>query len=283
MISDKRILASYWTIAGDCYPGGKTEVSSIAFETRIAAAAEAGYGGIGLVHQDLQHLRETLGFRRVRAILDAHGMRDLEVEIFSDWFADGERRARSDAIRADLLVAAQELGANHIKVAGDMAGADWPLPVLAESFGALCAEAERAGTRVGIEVMPWSNLSTVENTMAVVDAAGARNGGVLLDIWHMVRGHVPMEHIGRLPVGKIISVELDDGPAAPGLDLWHETLHDRLLCGEGAFDISGFLTQLRQVGYDGPVGVEILSKDHRKKPLQEMAERAINSVRRSLA
>ena len=283
MINDKRILATYWTIAGDCYPNGETEVSPFAFETRVAAAAEAGYGGIGLVHQDIQHVRETLGFRRMRAILDAHNMRDLEVEIFSDWFADGERRARSDAIRSDLLVAAHELGANHIKVAGDMAGVDWPLPVLADSFGTLCAEAERAGTRVGIEVMPWSNLNTIENTMAVVDSAGARNGGLLLDVWHMERGNVPMEDIGRLPADKIISVELDDGTAEPAADLWHETLHDRMLCGEGAFDISGFLSQLRKAGYDGPIGVEILSKDHRKKPLKEMAERAIASVRRAIA
>ena len=283
MISDQRILASYWTIAGDCYPGGETEISPYEFEIRVAAAAAAGYGGIGLVHADIRHLRETLGFRRVRAILDAHGMRDLEVEIFSDWFADGERRARSDVIRADLIVAAQELGANHIKVAGDMGGAQWPLSVMADSFGTLCAEAERAGTRVGIEIMPWSNLSTIENTMPVVDAANAKNGGVLLDIWHMERGGVPYDHIGRLPADKIISIELDDGPAQPGPDLWHETLHDRLLCGQGAFNIRGFLSEVKKAGYDGPVGVEILSQVHRKLPLKEMAERAIASVRDVLA
>ena len=89
MINDQRIIASYWTIAGDCYPGGKTEISPYGFEIRVAAAAEAGYRGIGLVHADIRHLRNTLGFRRVRTILDTHGIRDLEVEIFSDWFADG--------------------------------------------------------------------------------------------------------------------------------------------------------------------------------------------------
>src|SRR5487761_1260768 len=102
MNNDRRILASYWTIAGDCYPG-VPEVSPFGFEARVAAAAAAGYCGIGLVHADIQHLRDTLGFGRMRAILAAHGMRDIEVEIFSDWFAPGERRARSDRIRTDLL------------------------------------------------------------------------------------------------------------------------------------------------------------------------------------
>ena len=154
---------------------------------------------------------------------------------------------------------------------------------MANSFGALCAEAQRAGTRVGIEIMPWSNLSTIENTMPVVYGANAKNGGVLLDVWHIERGGVPLEDIGRLPADKIISIELDDGPAKPGPDLWHETLHDRLLCEEGAFNIRGFLSEVKKAGYEGPIGVEILSQDHRKLQLKEMAERAISSVRRVLA
>lgn len=282
MNNDRRILASYWTIAGDCYPG-VPEVSPFAFEARAAAAAAAGYRGIGLVHADIQHLRDTLGFPRMRAILAANGLRDVEVEIFSDWFASGERRARSDRIRADLLVAAQELGAAHIKVCGDMTGAEWPLPVLADAFGDLCHDAARAGTRIGLEIMPWCNLNTIAHTLPVIEAAGAANGGLLLDIWHMVRGRVPFEQIGRLPAERIVSVEVNDGPAEPWPDLWQETLHGRLLCGEGAFDISGFIAEVDKTGYRGPIGIEILSRQHRKLPLQEMATRAITSLRKVLA
>lgn len=283
MSNERRILASYWAIAGNCYPGDVTEVSPFSFEERVAVAAEVGFRGIGLVHADIQHLRDTLGFRRARAILDAHGMQDVEVEIFSDWFATGERRAKSDRIRADLLVAAEALRANHIKVCGDMTGTRWPLPVMAEAFGALCAEAARAGTRVGIEIMPWCDLSTIANTMPVIEASGAANGGVLLDMWHIARGHVPLEDVGRLPASRIISVELDDGPATPKPDLWEETLHERLLCGEGSFDIKGLLAQLDKAGYQGPVGVEILSREHRILPLRQMAQRSFDSVRRVMA
>jgi sugar phosphate isomerase/epimerase len=211
------------------------EVSLFGFE----AWAAAGYRGIGLIHADIRHLRDTLGFGRMRAILAASGLRDVEVEIFSDWFATGERRARSDRIRADLLVAAQELGAAHIKVCGDLTGAQWPLPVLADAFG-----------------------------------------GLLLDIWHMVRGRVPFDHIGRLPGDRSVSVEVDNGPAEPCPDLWQETLHERTLCGERAFDIRGFVAQVDKTGYQGPIGIEILSRQHRKLPLRGMATRAITSLRK---
>jgi sugar phosphate isomerase/epimerase len=283
MLSTNRLLAAYWSIAGDVYPGGPSEVSPFGFEERVAAAAEAGYRGIGLVHAEIVALRDRLGFARMRAILDSYDMHDIEVEIFSDWFATGDRRRVSDAMRADLLAAAEALRAHHIKVSGDMTGAAWPLPVLADSFGQLCAEAERAGTSVGIEIMPWSNLNRIDNTLAVIEASGARNGGLLLDIWHVSRGKIPLEEIGRVRRDRIISVELDDAAAEAPADLWHDTLHNRLLCGEGTFDIAGFLSQLGLAGYDGPVGVEILSEDHRRRPLQEMAERSIAGAKRAVS
>lgn len=283
MLSTNRLIAAYWSIAGDIYPGGPSEVSPFGFEERVATAAEVGYRGIGLVHAEIVALRDRVGFSRMRAILDSYDIRDVEVEIFSDWFATGDRRRVSDAMRADLLAAAEALRAHHIKVSGDMSGAAWPLAVMADSFGQLCAEAERAGTSVGIEIMPWSNLNRIDNTLAVVEASGARNGGLLLDIWHVTRGNIALEEIGHLRPDRIISVELDDAAAEPHVDPWHDTLHNRLLCGEGSFDIAGFLSQLAKAGYDGPVGVEILSEDHRRRPLPEMAERSIAGAKRALA
>ena len=43
------LLASYWTIAGDRYPGGPTEVSPFSLRERCEAASAAGYTGLGLV------------------------------------------------------------------------------------------------------------------------------------------------------------------------------------------------------------------------------------------
>jgi sugar phosphate isomerase/epimerase len=283
MLSTNRLIAAYWSIAGDIFPGGPSEVSPFGFEERVAIASEVGYSGVGFVHAEIVALRESLGYSRMRAILDSYNMRDIEVEIFSDWFTTGERRRASDVMRADLLAAAEALHAHHIKISGDMSGATWPLHVLADSFGQLCAEAERVGTLVGIEIMPWSNLNRIDNTLAVIEASGARNGGLLLDIWHVARGNVPFEEIGRLRPERIISVELDDAAAEAHVDPWHDTLHNRLLCGEGSFDIAGFLSQLAKAGYDGPVGVEILSEDHRRRPLREMAERSIAGAKRALA
>jgi len=46
------------------------------------------------------------------------------------------------------------------------------------------------------------------------------------------------------------------------------------LCGEGAFDLPGFIAATRTAGYAGPYGVEILSDALRALPLPSAARRS---------
>jgi sugar phosphate isomerase/epimerase len=283
MLSRKKLLASHWSIAGDTFPTFACEVSPFAFQERAETAAAVGFTGLGLVHEELLSLKESLGYPKVRAIMERNGLKTLEVEILSDWFAEGERRRASDAMRRDLLEAADALGARHIKVSGDMSGTDWPTQVLADSFGALCLEAEKVGALVGIEIMPWSNFATIPRTMEVVEAAGQRNGGLLMDIWHLARGNIDFAELGGLPKEAIVSVEIDDAPEKAAESLWEDTLHNRLPPGEGSFEITRFLAEVEKTGYDGPVGVEIISTTHRKLALRQAAEVAYRAAAQFLA
>lgn len=274
------IIASYWSVAGDRFPGCGNEASPFSFRDRYETAGRLGFAGAGFVHDDLVRARDTIGYGELSSILRANGILDLEVEILTDWFADGERRAASDAVRRDLLEAGEKLGARHLKVSGDFNSPAVSLDRMAEDFAGLCRDAAEVGLPVGIEVMPFTNLSTLDAAMQVVTASGASNGGLLLDLWHMERGGVDFAAIAALPKGAIVSIEIDDAAADVEGDLWNDTLHHRLPCGEGSFDIPGFLQAVATAGYDGPVGVEIIARDHRKRPLREAAAIAIESARR---
>jgi sugar phosphate isomerase/epimerase len=67
----------------------------------------------------------------------------------------------------------------------------------------------------------------------------------------------------------IFAVELDD--AAPDVvgTLFEDTVDNRLFCGEGCFDLTGLVAVLRDLGFDGPWGVEILSTSYRKLPVAD--------------
>ena len=47
-----------------------------------------------------------------------------------------------------------------------------------------------------------------------------------------------------------------------------------MFCGEGEFDEAGLLGALRATGYDGPYGVEVISKANRSLPLEVVAQKA---------
>jgi sugar phosphate isomerase/epimerase len=89
-----KLLAGHWTLAGDTYPNGPTEVSSLPFRDRVEAAAWAGYTGLGIVHQDLVAVRDKIGFAGMRRICGDNGIVHFEVEFLVDWFETGGEAGR---------------------------------------------------------------------------------------------------------------------------------------------------------------------------------------------
>jgi sugar phosphate isomerase/epimerase len=273
------IIASYWTFAGDRFPGCGNEASPRSFKERFELAGKLGYAGADLVYDDLIAARDTIGYPELRRILEGNGLVDIEVQILTDWFADGARRAESDRIRAGLLEAGEAIGAHHIKISGDFQTKELNIDRMAESLAELNADVVKRGFLVGIEILPFTNLATVKESRAVVEAAGIKDGGLLLDIWHMERNNIPNSDIAALPKEMIVSIEINDAAAEVQGDLWQDTLNSRLLPGQGVFDIDGFLSAVYSTGFDGPVGVEIISAEQRQKPLEAGARDAIEAAR----
>jgi sugar phosphate isomerase/epimerase len=76
----------------------------------------------------------------------------------------------------------------------------------------------------------------------------------------------------------IFGVELND--AAPDVvgTVFENTVDNRRLCGEGCFDLSGLVSLLRDKGFDGPWGVEILSTSFRTLPVPQAVKVAAESA-----
>jgi sugar phosphate isomerase/epimerase len=77
--------------------------------------------------------------------------------------------------------------------------------------------------------------------------------------------------VADVPARFIIAVELCDAMMAMQGSITEDTMRHRRLCGEGEFDVPGFIHALEQAGYDGPFGVEILSDAFRQLPLEQAA------------
>lgn len=272
------LVAAYWTIAGDVYPFAPNEISPFPFARRVEAAADAGYKGVGLIHADLQATREQIGLKEMRRILDANGMPHVELEFITHWFSSGELRTASDKVRRELFEAAEALGARDVKIAPEFDAKGINLPHMTESFAKICRDAARYGTSIALEVMPFSNVSTLETARALVEGAAQPNGGLLLDIWHIGRGGIPYEAVAKVPRQYVVSVELDDADAEVVGTLWEDTIYQRRLCGEGVLDPPAFIDAVQKTGFDSFYSVEVISKKHRVLPLEEAARRSFETT-----
>jgi sugar phosphate isomerase/epimerase len=275
------VLASYWTICGGAEPHTDQEWSPFGLRERAEAASKAGFTGLGIWHADLLHLRERHGLAEMRRILADNSIRHLELEFLTDWFLPpGERRTASDQLRKSLLVAAGELGARHIKV-GDFFDSPVAMPQLIEEFAKLCREAANHGTRVVFELMPFSVIDNLDDALALVQGADQPNGGICIDLWHVVKLGIPYERVAAAQ-RHVASIEINDGylKTPPGMTLHEETIGHRQFCGEGEFDVRGFVDQMVRAGYSAPWGIEVLNAAHRRElSLADVVQRAYTTTR----
>ena len=276
MTANVELLASYWTISA-APPHTDREYSLFDFRERVEAAARAGFKGFGIWHADLAHVLRTRSLQEMKRILVDNGMKYVELEFLTDWFLDGERKKQSDLRRKMLLEAAEALGARHVKV-GDFQREKCPMPRLIEAFAQLCAEGAEHGTHIGFELMPFAMIDSLKDSLEMVEGAGAKNGGIVFDLWHLVKLGIPYEEIGRVPLQRVTSVELNDGTFSAPWSLHEDTVNHRRLCGEGEFDIRGFIDCVQRMGYTGPWGIEVLSETLRHWPLERLTTQAFRTT-----
>jgi sugar phosphate isomerase/epimerase len=275
------LLGLYWTVSGPVEVHFGREWSLFDWADRCAEARKVGFSGLGIWHADLQHALETRSLEEMKQVFDANGLRYLELEFIMDWFLDedDERRRESDKIRALLFEAAAELGAHHIKV-GNIPGTPAELSVLTERFAELCADAaEHTDAKIVYEFMPFDvNVRNIDSALEVVAGAGAPNGGIAIDTWHMSKLGIAPDDLRRIPLEYLSWVELSDGRFANMDDPIDEVINHRNLPGEGEFDIPAYVEACRDHGYPGPWGVEVLSEELRNNPIDVIFRRAYEAT-----
>jgi sugar phosphate isomerase/epimerase len=148
-------------------------------------------------------------------------------------------------------------------------------------FGRFCEMARRHGHKVAVEFYPPSQVGSLQAALDLVRAID-RPGevGINVDLLHLMRSGGMLADLSAAPPEFILYGQLADAPAEPPASLDHEASSERLLCGEGAFDVAGFV---RALPADCPLSVEI-PRNHAvgEEDALTRARRAVGSVRAAL-
>jgi sugar phosphate isomerase/epimerase len=280
-VSEIELLALYWTISGPADVHVGREWSLFEWRDRCAEAARVGFQGLGLWHADIEHQLETRTLKEMKQIFDGAGLKYLQVEFLQDfWLPEGDPlREASDTRRRLLFDTAATFDAHHIKV-GNIPGTPGELEQVTEAFAELCADAaEHTDAKVVYEFMPFDvNVRTLDTALAVVHGAGAPNGGLAIDTWHMAKLGIAPGELRRVPPEYLTWIELSDGQLENMEDPIDEVVNHRRLPGEGEFDIPAYVAVCRELGYPGPWGVEVLSEELRSLPIEQEFERAYETT-----
>ena len=279
-----QLVATAWTSAGNTSPMRVPATSPVPIAERVAAVADAGFAGMGLIADDLAAIRGSIGFVELRDRIADAGLTHIEVELIERWWVPRGEPGHTYDVRDLLFEAADVLKPSFIKIGSELGPRTTHPESLITPLRDLAAQATDHGTRVAIETMPFSIIATVPMGAQIIAAAGHPAAGLLVDAWHVFRAGTSLGALrGSLAPEMIFGVELDDaGPAVVG-SLFEDTVNHRLLCGDGVFDLGGLVALLRDLEFDGPWGVEILSTSFRALPVRDALEMASKSTMAVLA
>lgn len=124
-----------------------------------------------------------------------------------------------------------------------------------------------------------SFCSSLDTAVALVAGCGEPNVGVNLDVFHYYTGPSKFEDLGLLTPQNLAFVQLSDVIGVPR-ELAADA--DRILPGEGDFHLRPIIQQLRAIGYDGWVSLELLNPTLWQVRPSQVAELGLAALQRVL-
>jgi sugar phosphate isomerase/epimerase len=250
---------------------------------RFPAATAGGFGYLSLSPLDVARSAEQgLPATEIKRRADDRGL-GLIMDPVMNWHPATEpsrsrfaRFSTDEALRMSEAVGAVSMTAiasSTIAVSED---------ALIELFGTLCDRAADIGALVHLEFIPMTGITDVATAWSIVRQADRPNGGILFDTWHFFRGSADFDDLEAVPGERIFAVQVDDGRREVVGSLWDDT-QQRLLPGDGCFDLPRALRTLVQTGGLRWVGPEVISPETAAMPAGDAARLAGDRVRTLVA
>ena len=221
----------------------------------------------------LETYLETHTLDDVHRVLDKFEMA-TPVASFQGGLLASQAEARSEhwghyRRRLDLC---RNLGVGTLVVVGDLFGplSEADLARVRVSLHQAAAEAGEHGVRIALEFQSRATLANnLETAAALVAEAGDRNLGLCFDVFHYYLGPSKFEDLAWLSPDNLFHVQVSDLAGQPR-EL--ATDADRILPGDGDFELAPIIERLRLVGYDGYVSLELMNPRIWQVPARQLGE-----------
>jgi sugar phosphate isomerase/epimerase len=136
------------------------------------------------------------------------------------------------------------------------------------------------GVRLALEFRGSSSFcSSLDTALSLVAACGEPNVGVCLDLFHYYTGPSKFDDLRLLTKENLAFVQVCD---LAGVPRELATDADRILPGEGDFNLGPIVDHLRAIGYDGWISLELLNPTVWQGKVSQVAELGLGALQRLL-
>jgi sugar phosphate isomerase/epimerase len=256
---------------------------SSTFAEDVAAYASAGCPALEVWLTKLETHLEQHSADETRKLLEEHAV-TLAAASYQGGLllSQGEqRRAHYDHFRRRLDIC-QHFGIPTMLVAADFAEAA-DQTALERAVVSLKQAAQWAAgfqVRLALEFRGSARFcSSLDTAVALVALCGEPNVGVNFDVFHYYTGPSKLEDLQLLTPASLAFVQLCD---LAGVARELATDADRVLPGDGDFQLRPILQRFRDLGYDGYVSLELMNPVLWKVKATQVAELGMAALRRVL-
>lgn len=254
------------------------------FADDVAHWADAGCRGMEVWLTKLETHLEQNSVADTKKLLSDRGI-ELAAAAYQGGLllSQGEQRqAHYDHFRRRLDLC-ETLGISVLIVAADFAEAidRTGLERAVVSLKQAGQWAAGAGVRLALEFRGQNAFcASLDTALALVQACGEPNVGVNFDVFHYYTGPSKFEDLAGLSKDNLVHVQLSD---LAGVPRELATDSERILPGDGDFQLMPILDQLRTIDYAGWISLELMNPTLWQTKPQQLVEIAYTSLRRLLS
>ncbi|MFT8422429.1 MAG: TIM barrel protein [Gluconacetobacter sp.] len=226
---------------------------------KLEAIADAGFTAAEIFENDF--VASDLSAVDLRLLMMDLGLRNVVYQPFRDFegLSGGARiRAFDRAERKfDLM---QAMGTDLLLVCSstlEVASGDHARIVA--DFRELGERAATRGLRIAYEALAWGRYVNDHRVVArIVQQVGLPSVGMVLDSFHSLSRKIPVSSLENIDPQSIFLVQMADAPIMD-MDLLQWSRHFRCMPLQGGLPVTEWVAALMQIGYQGPLSLEIFN------------------------
>lgn len=262
------------------------------FKDQVKAAVAGGFTSMAITAETFkQAIADDIKPKDIAKIALDAGVPIHHFDTITDWspirypsFLSGPLKERFDFSTEEILKMCEVLDIKTLLAFPCFEVDSVSEDELFKGFATLCDKVKPMGIRVDLEFVPFLGVPNLSAAWKIVNTANRSNSGLVIDIWHFVKGSSDLNFLRSIPADFLRNVQISDGYNTQiGSDLIEDCLNHRAFAGEGELPVNKILEILKNKGKLEMAGPETFSTLADQMTPKEVGKKDGDTIRNVLS